>query len=370
MPGQITRYAYLDAVRGYAILMVIAVHSLQAFGEIPALLAKLVEQGQRGVQLFFVASALALCFSWTARNDTTGAFYARRLFRIAPLFWLAIVFFVWMYGTGPRLFAPDGIGVRHIAMTALFVHGFWPDTISSVVPGGWSVAVEAIFYAMFPFLVPVLLRSSWRTILIVLVVAIVVGAQASRLFDTFAYLVLPKSAAEVSRFYFFYWFPRQLPCFILGIMLFKWQAERPLPSPAIAAPLCLLSIALMIAIPFLEGGKYALPLGPQTSYGLVFTLFIFALMSWKSSPLINPVVIWIGKVSYSAYFVHFAVLYYLAVPHPSGNATLDFAITCTLATAITVALSSVTYWLVEQPLIKFGSQVISSRILSGRTVQA
>ena len=361
----IVRYAYLDAVRGYAILMVIAVHTLQTFGEIPALLDKLVEQGQRGVQLFFVASALALCFSWTVRNDGAGPFYVRRLFRIAPMFWLAIGFFVWMYGTGPRLFAPDGIDVRHILMTAVFIQGFWPDTISSVVPGGWSVADEAIFYAMFPFLVPVLLRSSWRTILIVLAVAIIAGAQASRVLDAFSHELFPKPAAEVSRFYFFYWFPRQLPCFLFGIMLFKWQAERPLPAPAVGALLCLVSIISMVVVPFLEGVKYALPLGPQTTYGLVFTLFVFSLMAWKSSPLVNPVVIWIGKVSYSAYFIHFAVLYYLAVPHLSGNATFDFAITYALTVTITVAFSFVTYWLVEQPSIRLGSQVISRMSSAG-----
>ncbi len=246
---------------------------------------------------------------------------------------------------------------------SFLVHGFWPDTISSVVPGGWSVADEAIFYALFPFLVPVLLKSSWRTILIVLAVALVGGAQASRVLDAFVSQWLPESAATVTHFYFFYWFPRQLPCFILGIMLFKWQSERPLPAPGVAAPLCILSIALMIAVPFLEGVKYALPLGPQTTYGLVFALFVCALMSWKSSPLVNPVMVWIGKVSYSAYFIHFAVLYYLAVPRLTGNVVVDFAAFYAVTVAITIALSSATYRLVEQPLIKFGSGVISRRMV-------
>jgi exopolysaccharide production protein ExoZ len=367
MQIQIARYAYIDAVRGYAILMVIAVHALQAFGAVPPPLGKLVEQGQHGVQLFFVASALALCFSWTARGDGAGAFYARRLFRIAPMFWLAIVFYLGLYGTGPRLLAPDGIGVMHIAMTATFIHGFWPDTISSVVPGGWSVADEVIFYALFPFLVPALLRSRWRTNLVVLAVAVVVGAQASRVLDAYSPLLFPKPAADVSRYYFFYWFPRQLPCFLLGIMLFKWARERPLPTPAVAAVLCMVSIVQMVIVPFQDGVKYALPLGPQTTYGFIFALFVFSLMAWKSSPLVNPAVIWIGKVSYSAYFIHFAVLYYLAVPHLSGNAVLDYAIFYAITVAITVALSSVTYWLVEQPMIRLGGRVVSQRVFSARS---
>ncbi len=178
------------------------------------------------------------------------------------------------------------------------------------------------------------------------------------------------AAPEVSRFYFFYWFPRQLQCFLFGIMLFKWQAERPLPAPAFGPLLCLASVILMVVVPFLEGVKYALPLGPQTTYGLVFALFICSLMSWKSSPLVNPVIIWIGKVSYSAYFIHFAVLYYFAVPRVSGNAVLDYAIFYAIAVSITVALSSVTYWLIEQPMIRLGGRVVSQPVFSRQTVEA
>ena len=84
MPGSITRFRYIDAIRGYAILMVIAVHTSHYFSELSAPLATITAQGARGVQLFFVVSALSLCFSWTARKESAGAFYARRFFRIAP----------------------------------------------------------------------------------------------------------------------------------------------------------------------------------------------------------------------------------------------------------------------------------------------
>ncbi len=369
MPASITRFNYIDAIRGYAILMVIGVHTSHLFNDISAPLATVAAQGARGVQLFFIVSALALCFSWTTRNEGAGPFYVRRFFRIAPMFWLAIIFYVWLYGTGPRFFAPDGIGSRQIAMTALFLHGLWPDTISSVVPGGWSVADEMIFYALFPFFVLSLARARWRTVLIVAAVAIVLGAQISRLIPIFSYL-MPKSFDDLAGAYVYYWFVRQLPCFIFGIMLYKWSVERPPASPATAAALCMVSIVLMVAVSFLEGVRFVLPLGIQTTYGLIFALFVFSLMSWKSSPLINPVAIWIGKVSYSAYLIHFAILSYLVAPRPSGHANLDFAITFAIVVAMTVALASITYWLVEQPMIRLGSRLISRHMSSGRTAEA
>jgi peptidoglycan/LPS O-acetylase OafA/YrhL len=353
------RYAYIDALRGYAILMVIAVHTSPAFPDLPKSLAAVLGQGARGVQLFFVTSALTLSMSWVARNESATDFYTRRLFRIAPMFWLAIVIFVWLYGTGPSLYAPDGIGFRHIAMTAVFIHGFWPDTITSVVPGGWSVADEVIFYALFPMIVPALLGANWRSVIIVAVTAIVGGAQFSRL-ESFSYL-LPTSAQGVAGIYFSLWFPRQLPCFIFGILLFRFSAERGAIPETIARRVCFLAIALMLLIPFLGGVKYALPLGLATTYGITFTLFAFSLMYWGSSPLVGAAIVWVGKISYSAYFVHFAILRYLPPPHPTGSPTVDVAIMYTLVVAATVALSSMTYLLIEKPMIRLGSGIISAR---------
>jgi peptidoglycan/LPS O-acetylase OafA/YrhL len=84
------RYAYIDALRGYAILMVIGVHSGFYFSNLPPSTTAIVSMGARGVQLFFVASAMTLFMSWKVRDDGAKAFYIRRLFRIAPMFYLSM----------------------------------------------------------------------------------------------------------------------------------------------------------------------------------------------------------------------------------------------------------------------------------------
>jgi peptidoglycan/LPS O-acetylase OafA/YrhL len=266
--------------------MVIAVHTSQSFSDLPSWLTKIVSQGARGVQLFFVTSALTLSMSWVARNEVAADFYIRRLFRIVPMFWIAIVFFLWLNGTGPSIYAPEGIEARHVIMTALLIHGVWPDTITSVVPGGWSVADEVIFYVLFPVIFPPLLRASWRSVIIVAFAAAIIGAQMSRLLDGFSHL-LPASAEGTAREYFYLWFPRQLPCFIFGIMLFKFCMERRPISATIAKCCGTLAIALMLLIPFLVGIRFALPLGLATTYGIAFSLFAFSLMNWPNSPLVG-----------------------------------------------------------------------------------
>src|SRR5262249_22075965 len=56
-------------------------------------------------------------------------------------------------GAGPSPNAPHGIGPAQVILTALFLHGFWPDSINSVVPGDWSIAAEMTFYLVFPFVI-------------------------------------------------------------------------------------------------------------------------------------------------------------------------------------------------------------------------
>jgi peptidoglycan/LPS O-acetylase OafA/YrhL len=359
-PSSVKHFDYIDALRGYAIFMVIAVHVSQAYPDLPNWLSKVLSQGARGVQLFFVTSALTLSMSWVARNESAADFYTRRLFRIAPMFWIAIIVFLWLGGTGPSIYAPDGIGFRHIAMTALLIHGFWPDTITSVVPGAWSVADEVIFYALFPAAVPRLLCGSWKTLISVAVVAVVLGAQLSRLLDGFSYL-LPESAEGVAGIYFSLWFPRQLPCFVFGVMLFKFLREGRSISAATAKWVCTLAIALMLLVPFLDGVKYALPLGLATTYAIAFTLFAFSLMYWRTSPLITLPVRWVGKVSYSAYFAHFAVLHYLTTFHLTGWSVADVACMYAIVTFVTICISSITYLTIEKPMIRLGSALIAAR---------
>jgi peptidoglycan/LPS O-acetylase OafA/YrhL len=356
--GPVRHFDYINALRGYAILMVIAVHTSQAFPDIPASFAKILNQGARGVQLFFVTSALTLSMSWVARNESAANFYTRRFFRIAPMFWIAIAFFLWLNGTAGSISAPAGIGVRHVLMTLLFIQGFCPDTITSVVPGGWSVADEVIFYALFPLIVPPLLKASWKSLLMVAIAAMIVGPRLSWFFDSF--LHHQPGSDSVAGVYFSLWFPRQLPCFLFGIMLFRLSAEGRSIPVLLAKYACVLAIALMLLIPFLDGIKYALPLGEATTYGIVFSLFVFSLMHWPDSPLVGRPIDWIGKVSYSAYFLHFIVLRILPLLPSTGWPVVDWAYMYSTVVLVTVALSSLTYLMIEKPMIRLGGVLIAA----------
>ncbi len=80
-------YAYIDALRGWAILLVITCHATFSYPELPYPVHRLTELGWHGVQLFFLASCVTLLMSWhgemarRGRADT-GAFFIRRVFRM------------------------------------------------------------------------------------------------------------------------------------------------------------------------------------------------------------------------------------------------------------------------------------------------
>ena len=356
--NQIKRYAYIDALRGYAILMVIAVHSSQYFSDLPHTVKSLADQGARGVQLFFVASALTLCLSWRARGDEFVPFYVRRLFRIAPMFWLAIVFFVTTQGMGARYYAPEGIGVRHIAMTAFFWHGLMPDTITSVVPGGWSVADEVLFYSIFPILFLALSRMTLSRAIVSTIAVTLSCIVINRIAGLYGQS-LPEADQGLWSVFTWLWFPRQFPCFIFGMLIFKIATTGQPPSRATARVLVVASAAAMVAIPILENAKYITPLGLPITYGLLFAIFSFGLMTWQPKVIVNGVIGWIGKVSFSGYLIHLGLIGRVPLIRPFDSPTLDFAVMFAIIVALTVAISSVTYLMIEKPMIKLGNLLIN-----------
>jgi len=143
----------LDLLRGVAILMVVLGHcALATTSIVPGLAAAAGKYGQFGVQLFFIVSGYTMMLTFGDRVDiaASGAFYMRRAFRIVPLFWTALVAYLAITkGEGFREWAPDGVSTTDVVLTFFFLHWTSVTAFNSVVPGGWSIAVEMQFYCCF-----------------------------------------------------------------------------------------------------------------------------------------------------------------------------------------------------------------------------
>jgi peptidoglycan/LPS O-acetylase OafA/YrhL len=357
-------YQYIDALRGWAILAVIMVHVSQQFPGLAYPVRQFANEGARGVQLFFVVSALTLTMSWHERPDGTLPFYTRRLFRIAPMFWLAILFFLGLDGFAPRPFAPEGISWIQVFLTTLFLHGWHPISINSVVPGGWSIAVEMTFYVVFPILV--LICRSTPIIIAALFLSLVFNEVASAVVSPFVLREMPNGPQWIVDSFKFLWFLNQLPIFLIGVavyFLIKDYGSR--ISVYWANTGVYSSVFVLIILPFVNL-PFNLP--GHVRYGLCFGLLAFCLACGANTPITNKIVSFIGKVSFSCYLWHFVILDILAdhLPafginpfglHDSSNGLSAFLWFLVVMTLATVALSSITYRYVEEPMIKIGSKI-------------
>ncbi len=149
----------LDALRAFAILSVLAFHSLDCISKTPEWCAAIFRRGWVGVDLFFVLSGF-LISRQTFRADAQGTsvaaslrfFWMRRWFRTLPLYF--VVLFVYAL-VKPAVFHTPfrGDPLRF----AFFLQTYAPlnDFIQS-----WSLCVEEHFYLAFPLLVFVVPRRS------------------------------------------------------------------------------------------------------------------------------------------------------------------------------------------------------------------
>ncbi len=253
----VVHYEYIDALRGLAFLMVLLCHSeiWASFGHTPLelLLDRFLSRGVYGVQLFFVISAFTLFQSMDVRSQRdvrpARAFFVRRFFRIAPLFWSAMVFYLVWYGLQPRDFAPGGITASNVALNAAFLHGWHPATINSLVPGGWSIAVEMMFYLMLPSLYR-WFRTPRRLVILLAMALFISWAISSKNLAGLIYPNWNRVNPGLVSVFGYYWLPSQFPVFVLGILLYTLRrATRPGPDGSISvdrSPLCWSMTGLML----------------------------------------------------------------------------------------------------------------------------
>jgi len=295
------RLRSLDFLRGIAILGVIFVHTSQRFPSHSDPFDFLFGLGRFGVQLFYLISAFTMCYMWEQRKSEPKRiykFYLRRVLRIAPLFWLAIPTYLYLNGLGSSYWAPEGIGIRHIFLTVTFLHGFWPDSINSVVPGGWSIAVEMTFYLIFPFLI-LMLRNNKTYYLIA---AFTLWLFNTLIFQNFLTNFFSENyqtdSTTIVKDFLYLNFINQAPVFLLGCYVYFCVQTGFRRADTIL-------IAVWLALTMFE--TYMLQKSGLGFLALTILLSLFVFISVRKNLRFRPFEI-LGEKSYSIYLSHFWVL--------------------------------------------------------------
>ena len=362
----VRHYAYVDALRGAAFLLVFALHLGQALNIGPSFLGDIAARGFAGVQLFYVLSAYTLCLSL---NDRAGeaspvrSFFLRRLFRIAPMYWVAILLYLAVYGATPRWGAPEGVTASDVWLNVFFLHGVSPEALNGVVPGGWSVAVEMQFYLLLPILFAV--SASLTGLGLLSIGSLVVCAFGTPLLENAAIAWFPADSSGLIHEFAYFSLVSQLPVFMCGIALFRLERLR---APPLAAAFAikirdnarLLSIVIVCVVTALAfpvaPGVWPPRLAPgvpgHIGYGFLFALLVFA-----QAMIDNRVTRYFGKVSFSAYLLHPLCIHF-ALHWPGPQA--DPLIFTSLALGSTLILASIGYAVVETPGLVTGKFVVGT----------
>ena len=359
MPPE-NRLTGLDCLRGVAICMVIIVHTNQLV-PVGAALSPLIEQVARGVQLFFVISGFTLMLSMEKTHPSQyhrwSSFAIRRTFRIVPMFWIACIGWYLLTAGIPSHWSPDGPGLTELLLTLLFLNNFGSTTHSAIVPGGWSIGAEVNMYLLFPFLTRV--TGSVRSSVYVAILGIIGGFLLSIL----AYfLFMPDSIhpALTRSFLNSYWLPVSLPSFLIGIATYRLSSTIDI-SDGTTRKIVVYAVVAAVGLAYT-----ALPL-KAILYGPIFGAFCLAASRVTAHSAVLVPLVCLGKLSYSAYFLHFVVLYFaknsgvLSVGGlvPSTAKVLVWQIAILV---ITVASSTITYIWIEQPFIRLGTRLIKTTI--------
>ena len=346
------KYGWIDAIRGYAILGVVIVHCFM--GDKGIFGSNILGIGAKGVQLFYIASAYTLLLSWNNRkkeNRPSLNFFIRRFFRIAPMFWLAILF--WLIYTKNEIYTP-GYDYRYydyksIIAHFLFLHGFSPFWQDSLVPGGWSVGVEFIFYFLCPFLftrINNLKKAFWAYLF-----ALYIGYICIIILKKFP--LIPYQNTYDGYLYGF--FISQANVFMFGFILFYLNRLIKLKYL-----LYLLIGLLPLLISYLNGFKSGIE--NNILITILFGCFFIIIQKPNYSFLQFFFIRYLGKLSYSIYLIHFVVLALFEKFHFKyfiSNISLNYSIRFMFVLIISIIISNFSYKYIEQPFIGFGKRIIA-----------
>jgi len=346
------RFRYIDGLRGIAILMVILHHAHPYFAHIsnyylPQAFENIVQNGDKGVTLFFVLSAFTLCMSLDKKQKTeyqpVRNYFIRRFFRIVPLYYIAVLAFMFIK------YAP--VNKSSLIANLLLIHGLNPLWMNSIVPGGWSVGIEVLFYLFFPFLF-LKLHSATVAVNLTLVSMIVAKLITGLMFR--------HNAVENDATWGVFIYENiisQLPVFLTGICLYRLSVAS---GQKTIIPHTYLFIALLIIVHLLGGNIFKV----HYLFAIVFALAAFGLSFFPAKIIVNGFTVWIGRLSYSLYLMHLLVANLLvkySITSFTDNATTDILIRFGLILSVSIAISILTYHFIELPFQRLGVWLIEHR---------
>jgi len=376
------RFPAFDGVRAVAALAVLTTHVAQASGtNIHSRIGVFTARLDVGVAVFFLISGFLLYRPFVAARLAGAppprlvAYLWRRGLRILPAYWVALTISVFLLNV-PEHVPPAEDLVLYYGL----VHLYSVDHVLGPILSSYTLVTEIAFYLFLPVYALVIASRRDRPERQVRRDAIGLGA----LFLAGVIYRVALSVAEPSAqrdFQLSSLLPGWIDVFAVGMALAvvsAWCAHRRTSAPAgldrswapaVSWGLCALAfglVSLLIGRPpmdepveFSAGDKFAI-------HYLYLAVAVFLVLPAIFGPqdrglirglLRNPVVQWLGLISYGLYLWNEPLIdkYFHWTDEPLFNTS--FATMMVAVTAMTVAVAAASYYVVERPVLKLKDRV-------------
>lgn len=333
----------IEFLRGMAALMVVLTHYHELMGWHDPRLRFF----STGVDLFFVISGFVFAPYLFGKKVRVKSFFIRRLFRIYPLYLVAVVLYAVLKPLEPSLFL-------NIAKHLLFLHTVESREVAfSLNPAFWSLPPEVEFYLAIPVLALLSLRT-WRGLLWLIMAALLIHFLIS----------IPDYPFEMAWVLngLRYHLPGLLIEFLLGGL--AWQISRCAFGRGWRWFLFLTGFGvytllgmhfarveeLMLAGVINQKPWISVHLGLFASFAFALMVSAVARRDPTSSSINNVIALWMGNLSYGIYLFHNAVPKLIdGMIVPNGTLSFGFISLC-----LTLVISVFLHVLIEAPMRDYG----------------
>ena len=324
----------ITGARGLAALYVFLGHFFFYSGFSPNLITNVIVSGSSGVDFFFVLSAYLLTKK-LSRGDykSMAAYYARRVFRIWPTYFIAATAFV---VSGLMPFQP---------LTYVFLVNYFPSTFLAYPI--WTLLIEELFYLILPLWVLGFAKGRWKVALPVILAYEVV------------FRVLTQPYLSTTSYY--NWsFESRVFDYALGTVLGLGISLRALKAFSSKGMRKVLKLATILAFIFA---------GETTGWNdawytpiLYSAIYYCALSFFADSPFFkNRVSYFLGKISYSWYLYGWGITYWLFLNSYLTTSPVQAIAWGVVIFGGSVVLSYASYRYLERPIMRFGRSLFERR---------
>ena len=322
-----SRLLEIDALRGIAALAVVLFHYTTRFAEMYGqqhAVSLPFPHGHYGVNLFFVISGFVI-FMTLEKTSRPMDFVVSRFSRLFPVYWVAI--FLTLSITHALGLPGELVGIGTAIANMLMIHGFF--RIPHVDSVYWTLEVELLFYCGMLLMYRLGALQRIHQVLAILFLLRLIYWAAAR----FLGIDLPWTIFRLLILQF-------IPWFAIGISIYLAVSHGPneLRPALITAALAVLTLLI---------GESALLAALAFTVGSV----VWAAASGRLPWLRNPVLTWLGAISYPLYLVHENIGWSIQLQLAGLGASPDVSLLLVLA--FSLVLATLLNRLIEQPALKW-----------------